>query len=356
MSKIISKIKRVFADLHKQTHMLAFFSSLALLLIIMFCLVPTLPKTLLVVISFLSMTSIFLSVYRKAKEWKVTENVIKISSYVIYELALLGTFGSFWLIGQYNYSLVATGIAFAYLGLGLLYATMLFMYTEKKDPSIMAAEEARRAQEQKRREEFARLILVTNEGLNLIRATAERMPQVNERFFELSYRMEIIEKAFTDMVSKHKDDEQRQLDALVSHSNTCIAALEKLKTDAYQTITSERERFKKETEIIVDAMSESLDGIITTIEDSFAPFKDSIEQLGGLDETTSSAIDRLSEAAETFVKISEPQAKLAGEAADLINESLVNIRNIASQSLNIVSIELKEQIDDAVVELKASSR
>ena len=98
-------------------------------------------------------------------------------------------------------------------------------------------------------------------------------------------------------------------------------------------------------------MSKSLDDIVKAIEDSFAPFLESIQNLAAIDDKTSAAIDKMAEAADNFVKISEPQAKLAKGAAVLIEESVGNIRSIASWSLSILELELNKVINEAVEHL-----
>jgi len=352
MDKLSAEFAKAFSGFNKDVFGMILYAAIAVFFAIIFCLSPLTSQIIIVAVFLAAMTLLFAITYLRAKEWKASEYAIKVSAYLIFEFTILGGVASFWLLTRDLPPLMVLCLALAYLGLGFAFTIILYGYTKKVDPKIVAAQEAEGEQERRRQAEFAKLVAAANEGLQLTRAVAERMPQINERFFELSSRVEAIEGRFLAIMQNREAAERELLDSLAAHNKTNMIAMGQMQADMLDSLKAEKERFRNETEAIVGAMAESFNSITASIEHSFAPFNDSIRILENVDSITASAINKLSEAAQTFVKISEPQAELASGAADLIKEAMHNINLIANQSLSIISLALNSKIEEAVKELK----
>jgi hypothetical protein len=232
---------------------------------------------------------------------------------------------------------------------------VLHLRIKKIDPAITRKEEERELYSRKLIEDFQRLSDATNKCFELAKVSTDQLPSIRNNFAELTSRVASIEKNFIIILQEHEARNKFLMDTLTNHTIKSADTLEKMQEEAIVLMDKESKRANDEASEIVSSMSKSLDDITKAIENSFAPFLESVTNLSLIDTKTSISIDRMTEAAELFVKISEPQARLASEAAILIEESVANIRSIASRSLSILELELKTVIDSAVSKLQEVS-
>ena len=325
----------------------------AILPVILFFVIPQAYRFLFTIICFILMNGLFIKIKNKAKTWQASPELLRIASLVILEITAIGTI--FWIniisSGSINIVLAIIG-AILQITLGLLYGINLHLRINKPNPALIQKEEEDKTNLLKILSDFNNLSKVTNNCLEIAMRTAEELPIISNNFKQITDRVVTIEKNIINIINESETRNKELIDKLNKHSEKSAETIKRMKTEAIALISNENNRANAEASEIVSSMSKSLDDITEAIENSFAPFLESVNNLSLIDEKTSVSIDRMAEAANIFVKISEPQARLASEAAILIEESVANIRNIASRSLSIMELELKNVIDDAVAKLQ----
>ena len=328
----------------------------AILPIILFFVIPQAHRFVFAIICFIFMNGLFIRIKNKARAWQASPDLLRIASLVILEIAAIGTV--FWIniisSGDINIVLAIIG-AIIHITLGSLYGINLHLCINKPNPALIKKEEEDRANLLKVLSDFNNLSNVTNDCLEIAMRTAAELPIISNNFKQITNRIVTIEKNIVNIINESESRSKELMNNLKKHSEKSSETIKIMKDEAITLISNESNRANTEASEIVSSMSKSLDDITEAIEDSFAPFLESVNNLSLIDEKTSVSIDRMAEAANSFVKISEPQARLASEAAILIEESVANIRNIASRSLSIMELELKNVIDDAVAKLQSGA-
>ena len=351
----------LFNRLRIDVKLFLLYASIAVLPLILYFNLPLEYRVFYICICLFIMELIFIIMYRKAIRWQASEEAIKITSFLLFELSAIGTIFCINLIARFNQLNYEFSIAYfiifslIYLSVGSISGVLLHLRIKIVDPQVIKETEARKAHDRKMHEDFIELAKATNTSLMLVKESAELLPNIMKNFSKLTARIDSIENKYTLMLKRHETRSQKIVDMLINHCGASTDTLNTIKADTLNLIGKESERARTEADEIVSSMLQALNEITTTIEDSFEPFLKSIQNLATIDDKTSLSIDRMAEAADTFVKISEPQARLASEAAILIEESVANIRSIASRSLNTLDLELKTVIDEAVAKLKEGS-